>query len=214
MTEGVNAGWGAPPASAEATVEGPVGGAWGAAPIAEVAELPKFEVLYPGQPDTEDPEAFRLRRNAEIDRWLASRGTLTNAKTDEMDWRGKVSSTLFPVPTKGTQRYDLGGGYKVKLVHTLSYSLGDKDKVDEAQVKVSIRAQVEDLEARVAAMGEAHRVLFEQLVTWKPEISGSQYEKLNGNDPIHVAVRSAIDELLTIKPGSPQLDFEEPKEPK
>ncbi len=60
-------------------------------------------------------------------------------------------------------------------------------------------------------MGEPHRILFEQLVTWKPEISGSQYEKLNPQDEIHIAVRAAIDELLTIKPGSPQLEFEQPK---
>lgn len=182
-------------------------------PASEVAvEAPKFEVKYQGQPETEDPEAFRLRRNAEIENWLSSKATLDNAKTDEKDWRAKVTSTLFSNPKKGTQRYELGGGYKVKLVHTLTYSIGDKDAVDpDSGEKIDIRDQVAALEAKVCAMSDAHRIAFEAVVSWKPEVSGSAYEKLNANDPIQLEVRNEIDKLLTIKPGSPQLQFEEPK---
>jgi hypothetical protein len=187
---------------------------WGANTEAavEVAPVKTYEVKYPGQPETEDPEAYRIRRNAEIDRWLTSKTTYELAKTDEKDWRAKVTKTLFPTPKKGTQRYELGGGYKVKLIHGLTYSIGDKDKVDEAGQKVPVRTQVEELEERVAAMGDAHRVLFEGVVSWVPTVSGSAYEKLNAQDPVHLAVRNAIDEMLTISPTSPQLAFEPPKE--
>jgi len=204
--------WGADPA-ATITPAGAEG--WGAIPpVAEVpADLPKFEVKYPGQPETEEPEAFRLRRNAEIQRWLDAKETLGNSKQHESDWRSKVSSTLFPTPKKGTQRYDVGGGYSVKLIYNLSYTLGDKDKIDPSSgAKVPVREQIEELEAKVAEMGEAHRIAFENVVSWKPEVSGSAYEKLNMNDEIQKAVKLAIDEHLTIKPGSPQLTWEEPKE--
>ena len=189
---------------------------WGAIPpVAEAAtDLPKYEVKYPGQPETEEPEAFRLRRNAEIQRWLDSKIAAVNAVTHERDWRGKVTSTLFPTPKKGTQRYDIGGGYKVKLVYNLTYTIGDKDKTDEAGEKVSIRRQVEELEEAVNAMGEAHRIAFESVVSWVPQVSGSAYEKLDKNDPIQLQVKLAIDEMLTIKPASPTLEFEEPKEGK
>jgi hypothetical protein len=206
-------GWGAPPSEVEPEAGIGHNSGWGVEPVAEVAPVVTYEVKYAAQPETEEPECFRLRRNAELERWLATRQTAATAKTDEMDWRNKVTKTLFPMPTKGTQRYDIGGGYMVKLVHKLTYTLGNKDAVDESSgKKMTVRAQVEALEEKVAKMGEAERVLFETLVTWNPEISGTKYEALNEKDEVHVRVRAAIDELLTIKPASPTLEFEEPKE--
>lgn len=171
-----------------------------------------FEVKYPSQPENEEPEAFRLRRNAEIEHWLASKPVLDQAKQNEMDLRNKVTSTLFPNPVKGTQRYELGGGFKVKLVHGLTYTLGDKDKIDGEGKKIPVRSQIEDLEAAIIEKyGEAGEQLIKRLISWKPEISGSEYEKLDANNPIELDVRNMIDENLTIKPASPQLTFEEPK---
>jgi hypothetical protein len=183
-------------------------------PEVEITPSVKFPILHKSQPETEEAEAFRLRRNAEIQHWQQAKFTAVNAVTNERDFRAKVTATLFPTPVKGTQRYDLGGGYKIKLVHGLTYTLGDKDAVDDEGIKVPIHKQIEDLETVVAALGDAHRVLFEQLVTWEPKISGSLFEKLDKENPIHVTVRDMISEHLTIKPGSPTLDFEEPKESK
>lgn len=180
--------------------------------VAEVAPTVKFEIVHKAQPETEEAEAFRLRRNAEIDIWIKAKETSTLAVSNERDLRAKVSATLFPTPVKGTQRYELGGGYKVKLVHGLTYTLGDKDLLDDDGVKVVIRKQIGDLEEAVAKLGDAHRILFEQLVTWEPKLSGSAFEKLDKDNPIHIAVRDMISEHLTIKPGSPTLEFETPKE--
>lgn len=177
---------------------------------------PKYEVKYKGQPDTEEPEAFRLRRNAEVQHWLDSRVTFTNAQELERSHRSKVFATLFPAPKKGTNRYDIGGGYSVKLTYTLTYSLGDKDKVDaESGEKVSIAKQIQELEAKVAEMGEVYSAFFEGIVSWVPTISGSAYEKLDPDSPVQKAVRDAISEHLTITPAkTPTLTWEEPKEPK
>lgn len=178
----------------------------------EVAPVPTYEVKHKSQPETEKPEDFRLRRNAEIDFWLNSKQTAVAAVDLEKSHRAKVTATLFPTPTKGTQRYDLGGGYKVKLVATFTYKLGDKDKVDEESgAKISINKQVEDLEDRVEKMGPAHMQVLSGLISWKPEISGSAWEKLNDDDQVQLDVKLAVSELLTISPGSPQLTFEEPK---
>lgn len=206
-------GWGEQPA--------PIGhnsgdaGGWPVQQTEAAAEAPKqtFEVKYISQPETEDPEAFRLRRNAELQHWLDSKPILESAKTNEMDLRNKVTATLFPAPKKGTQRYDIGGGYKVKLVHGLTYTLGDKDKQNDEGAKVPIRKQIEDLEAAIIEKhGEAGLQLVKRLISWTPTLSGSEYEKLDADSTIELDVRNMISEVLTVKPASPQLTFEEPKE--
>lgn len=47
---------------------------WPQAEAEAVAPQQTYSVLYPGQPETEEPEAFRERRNAEIQNWLGSKG--------------------------------------------------------------------------------------------------------------------------------------------
>lgn len=205
-----NEGWGEQPApighnSGE-------GQSWPTQQVEAAAPAVKYEVKYPGQPDTEDPEAFRLRRNAELQHWLDSKPILESAKANEMDLRNKITATLFPAPKKGTQRYDIGGGYKVKLVHGLTYTLGDKDKVNDEGAKVPIRRQIEDLEsAIIEKYGETGEQLIKRLISWKPDLSGSEYEKLDADNPVELDVRNMIAEVLTVKPASPQLTFEEPK---
>jgi len=187
---------------------------WGAPPEAEAAApVVKYEVKYPGQPETEEPEAFRLRRNAEIQHWLAAKPILETAKSNEMDLRNKVTITLFPSPKKGTQRYDIGGGYNVKLIHGITYTLGDKDATREDGSKKPIREQIEELEKKIIAeVGEVGRIYVDRLIKWKPELSATDYEKLDPKDPVESVVAVMISEFVTTKPASPQLTFEEPKE--
>jgi hypothetical protein len=204
-------GWGTPP-----TAEGGIGHNSGAWPTAEAQAAPPavtYEVKYPAQPETEEPEAFRLRRNAEVDAWLRGKQAATMAVDLERDCRAKVTATLFPAPKKGTQRYDIGGGYQVKLVYGLTFTLGNKDALRESDgSKYPIREQVEDLEARIMDKhGEVGAALIKRLISWKPELSGSEYEKLDPKDDVEASVAAMIAEILTVKPASPQLTFEEPK---
>lgn len=199
---------------------------WGTPLVAQAdTDRPKFEVKYAGQSEYEDPEAFRLRRNAEIEHWLAAKPVLENAKTNEADLRAKVTATLFPTPKKGTQRYDIGRGYKVKLVHSMTPSLGNKEAVDAEGKAVAIEAQVRALEDRIIdgaparpeveafeGFGPVGEQILKRVIKWKPELSLTEYEKLDEAIPAEKAVRDAIAEILTLKPASPQLTFEEPKE--
>lgn len=219
-------GWGTPPIA-----EGGIGhnsgsgDGWGTPAAVQVeTDRPKFEVKYVGQSEYEDPEHFRLRRNAEIEHWLAAKPVLENAKTNEADLRAKVTATLFPTPKKGTQRYDIGGGYKVKLVHGMTATLGNKEAVDDEGKAIAIEAQVRALEDRIIdgtqatpdkeafeGFGPVGEQVLKRVIKWKPELSLSEYEKLDEAIPAEKAVRDAIAEILTLKPASPQLTFEEPK---
>jgi hypothetical protein len=159
----------------------------------------------------ESPEDFVIRRDKEIQAWLDSKPVLEAAKTAEMSARASVTSTLFPNPRKGTQRYALNGGFNVKLVHSLTYTIGDKDKVNDEGKKIGVDVQARELEEKICALGAEAELLCERLIKWKPELSATEYEKLDSESPLQLSIRNLVDEVLIVKPGSPQLTFEEPK---
>src|SRR5688572_15931365 len=101
-----------------------------------------------GVPET--PEAFIARRDLEIADWLNNKAALETAKEQERTAREKVTTTLFATPKRGTNRYALNNGYALKLVHGLTYTLGDKDKADESGEPIPVAKQVEDLETKIA----------------------------------------------------------------
>lgn len=150
-------------------------------------------------------------RDALINTWLTEKTMAEAAVAAERETRAKVTSWLFPTPAKGTQRYPLNNGYAVKLVYGYTYTLGDKDKIDEAGRKVPVYDQALDVIEAIENLGEKGKILADRLIKFKPELSGSEYEKLDVSDPIERQVRDLIDGILTVKPNSPQLTFETPK---
>jgi hypothetical protein len=174
---------------------------WGAP---EVAPIPN---------DSGETEAqFIARRDAIINDWLANKQRLDSAKQAESETRLGVTSACFPNPKKGTQRYELNGGYKLKLVYGFNYKLGDKDMVDPAtNEKISIAKQVEDLQDAISELGNEGPLLSERLIKWEPKLVEAEYLKLNSELPIEAKIKEMVDSLLTITPASPQLSFEEPK---
>lgn len=189
------------------------GEGWGASTVeVDTSDLVKFEVKYEGQSELEEPEAFRIRRNAEIEHWQTAKFNADSAVQNERDFRAKVTATLFSKPKKGTQRYELGGGYKIKLVHSITYVLGDKDLDDDNGNKISIESQVQAVEQIVIEkLGEVGAQMLKRLIRWKPELSGSEYEKLDINNEAEAFAKAEITKIITTKPGSPQLVFEESK---
>ena len=171
---------------------------------------PPAEVSVEAAP-TETPEAFVARRDSEIQSWLDAKTVSTTAVEAEKEARGKLTATLFPTPKKGTQRYNLNGGYAIKLVYGVRYELGDKDKADAEGNKISIESQVRAVEETIANLGAEAELLLERLIKWKPELSGSEYEKLDTTNEVQAAIKRELDKLITVKPNSPQLTFEEPK---
>ena len=163
----------------------------------------------------ETPEQFNARRDAEILSWRGLKQQLDFYKLEENKARLAVTATLFPTPKKGTQRYELGAGYKVKLVHGNNYKLGNKDLVDPVEGEaIPINKQVEALEDAIREVGNEGSFLADRLIKWKPELSESEYLALDPENETHMKVKALIDANLTITPATPQLTLEEPKAPK
>lgn len=185
---------------------------WPNPPVADATighNNPPAEVSVEATPET--PEQFIARRDLEIKVWLNEKVGLAIAKEAEMEARKQVTATLFPEPKKGTQRYPLANGHSIKLVYTLRPTLGNKDLIDEQGVKVPVRQQVQDVEDKIIALGPLAAMLAERLIKWTPELSLSEFDKLDRSDPVQAEIATLIEDILTITPGSPALTFEEPK---
>lgn len=161
----------------------------------------------------ETPEAFKRRLTDEVQTWRDTKDSLTTAKEAEMSARLTLTSTCFPTPKKGTQRYPLDGGYNVKLQFGYNFSLGVKGKTDDQGLEVSVYDQVVALERDIANLGPEGQLLVDRLIKWKPELSGTEYEALarDSASEVEVQAKALIDEILTVTPKSPTLDLEEPK---
>lgn len=166
--------------------------------------------VWPVQGETQSVNDLALR-NAQIQAWLDADAAFKTAQSIERDNRARLSTMLFPVPKKGTQRFPLFNGFAIKLVHSLRYTLGDKDKVDDSGMKVTIRVQISELQDRISALSPQAELLADRLIKWNPELSVSEYELLDGDNPEHIIIRGMIDEVLTVKAAMPELTFEEPK---
>lgn len=160
-------------------------------------------------------EELREDRNNKIQRWLDAKEGATTAAEEEKLSRQIVSDLLFPTPKKGTQRYPLAAGYAVKLVHGWSYTLGEAKVTDEQGV-VKTRAQIVEaiIDKVEGEFGERGVELMERLIKWSPELVEKEYQVLDPERELHCRVKELIDEILIVKPASPQLTFEEPKEAK
>jgi hypothetical protein len=146
-----------------------------------------------------------VARDTTIKRWLELKSNLTFYKEHEAEARQKVATLLFPNPKKGTQRYDLGGGYKVKLVYGTIYTLGLPD------ASASVREQGEACFDAIEELGEVGKALAPRLIKFTPTLSETEYLALDLDDPTQKQIKEIIDGILITKPASPQLSFEELK---
>lgn len=158
-------------------------------------------------------ETFEQKRDRLLLAWKAAKEALDTHKDAEMNLRKAVCAHLFPQPVEGTQRFDLGNGYSVKLTYKNNYNIErDADKVDVA------------LEI-MAKMGNEGGAIAERIVKWKADLSITEYRQLVDrsekfkNDPTsfgayatEARILRELNNILTITPGSPTLEIEEPKQ--
>lgn len=165
----------------------------------------------PGAPMS--PEELATKRREAFEAWQKSIQPAKDWKAYENTKRLEVFGLLFDKPTRGTNRFDFGNGYKVKLTYQLTYKLGDKELVDPVLgEKVPIETQVEGTLDAIRALGPEAALLADRLVKWEPKLSETEYYKLREDIPIEAEVKKLIESILTITPpGSPQLAIEEPK---
>jgi hypothetical protein len=64
----------------------------------------------------------------------------------------------------------------------------------------------------MAKLGERAAVIADRLIKWAPEMSVKEYRVLKAStDPIDKALYALLEPILTVTPGSPQIEFEAPK---
>lgn len=144
--------------------------------------------------------------------WTQTATLKDEAVEKEREQRAKVKYHCFPNAVRGTQRFDLQNGYKLKLQQTFTYKLGDKAMVDPATNQlIPITKQIEELQTAIADLGNEGPLLSDRLIKWEPKIVDSEYRKLNDDFPVEKAAKELIDQLLTITKGSPQIVLEPPK---
>jgi hypothetical protein len=174
---------------------------WPVAATAEAAPAP-----------VETEAEFIARRNSIIQNWLGAKVQSTEAVEVERALRAQTTAICFPNPTKGTQRIPLGDGYQLKLVYKLNHKLGNAQAVDEDGSKLSISTQVEKLEdAIIEKHGDVGAALLKRLIKWTPELSATEFDKLDKTSNTEADIAAMISEILTIEPATPTLEFEEPK---
>lgn len=128
-----------------------------------------------------------MSRDEQILAWQEAKKQLDALKESEMAMRKHIVASQFDADKIGAQNVELGKGWKLKAVTKVRYNVDrDTDKVD------NVLDQLEDWQA-------------DRLVKWKPELSVSEYKKLDDED------RAKVDAIVTIVPSSPELSLVPPK---
>lgn len=114
--------------------------------------------------------------------WKAAVEELDAVKERELTLRKQLFAGAFPAPAEGTQRVTLTDGTILKGVFKLNR------KIDVEVLKnLELSQRVKDM-----------------VVRYKPELDTKMYRTMSTED------REIFDECLTITPGTPALEIEDP----
>jgi len=136
---------------------------------------------------------MQSERDTLISKWLEAQAASKAAVETERLLRVQVMQSFFPEkqPDEGTVNEELGNGYKLKFVFKQNITL-NKDKVEDAL-------------SEIERLGEDGKFIAGRLIKFKPELSLTEYKQLEPK------MKKIIDKVITSKPGSPTIEFIEPK---
>jgi hypothetical protein len=171
----------------------PIAGA--AAPAAEAAPVPGSEL---------SPQEWKDKREALLIAWTNAQDVLARAKETEMEARKAVADFAFPVTTRlagKTNNQDLPNGYVLKLGDKLNHKItADPKTIEKVETEV------------VPKISNEAPFLFERIVKISYDFSVGEYNKLDKDNPAHVALKAEIDKLIEVSRGTPSLEIKPPKE--
>ncbi|MCW2764036.1 MAG: PaP73 [Marmoricola sp.] len=131
-------------------------------------------------------------RDAAIQTWKDAQAQSAFWKDAELTARiAAIEAVFTEPPDSGTVNYDLGKGYKLKAVFRENYKLEKGDPLEQALTKIE-------------ATGERGKLIAERVIRWKPELSKTEYDQMPDE------LRSILDTVLTVEPGTPSLELVEP----
>lgn len=154
-----------------------------------------------GEVQTFTDEEFVKERDRLLLVWENSKKALDVAKAAEMEARKAVVAFAFdPEKESGTERIELHNGYQAKAVKKLNYGWikGKDDKTDRKAIDAA-------LDRLAKAAGPAGEYIADNLVKWNPELSLTEYKKLDDG------LKKIIDKVIVTSDGAPQLEIVPPK---
>lgn len=119
--------------------------------------------------------------------WYTIKTKLSNLKTQEHFKRLRIFEFFFKNPKEGANNHLLDDGYCLKGKYVLNRTVDESalDKLREAMREQGINP--------------------DELFEYKPTLSKSKFNKLTDEQ------QSFVNQVLIVKPGSPQLEIVEPK---
>lgn len=142
-------------------------------------------------------------RDQLILKWQDAKAKLDAAVEEELRLRNACFTANFPTLTPGTDTHtlELGKGYILKAKtgtrYTLANAIKDGKPTDKAY-------------DAIAKIGNEGALLADRLFNYKPELSVSEYKKLDLTNPTHKKIKAIVDGVLTTKPAQVTLEFIDP----
>lgn len=120
---------------------------------------------------------------AELHRWSVLSEQLADIKAQEIALRIKLFNQAFPMANIGTNTAALNEGWELKGKLTANKS------IDKAEL-LTLQPEFKKLSIDVNTV-----------FNWKPELSKTQYDKLN------LKQKNQVDRVVTLKKGTPALEI-------
>lgn len=141
------------------------------------------------------------KRDELLATWETAKTVLTAAKESEAQARIAFGDFAFPVAGRksGVNKLELNNGYVAKLGHKANHKI------------VASNQAVEDAEEIAPKLGNEAVFLFERIITWTPNFSVGEYNKLDVSSPEHKKVKELVDTLIEVSNGMPSLEIVAPK---
>jgi hypothetical protein len=123
----------------------------------------------------------------DLNDWYVMQKQMAKLRVSEMFLRKKIFAALFPDPHEGTNSFDLGDGYVVKGVYSITRD------VDAGTLQ------------NCADLLRQNGIRVDDLVNYKPSLAKANYNRLTEEQ------KQMFDQVLIVKPGSPSLEIVKPK---
>jgi hypothetical protein len=133
--------------------------------------------------------------------WQNAEKALEIAKEKEKEARLALMAAAFPDAERGTNTLELTHGYVLKGVKKVNFNLKNTKEGHETETA---------LEA-IEKIGNRGAYIADDLVSWKPSLSLTTYQKLDPLDPQDRKIKEIIDTVLTTSEGLPTLEIVKPK---
>jgi len=133
--------------------------------------------------------------------WLDAKKKADDAKAAELELRNSIYETYSDKRETGTENVDANGGI-LKIISKLNYKLPPREETDAVLQQIAALKNPDG-----SPRGDAGFIA-SRLVSWKPELSVSEYKKLSADDPI----KRLIDRIITTTPATPTVSFEKAKD--